>query len=198
MTRIIRPGRTPLDYFGTAEPEPERTQYPARPGRPRPVARPGYTPPVRHSHGSRRQERYEQVDERTAIAESMTVGSLLDERAERIRREREAEAERRERWIADVEANRARANARSLMAYLRNDTPAKPHVTPHHRVAVHELAREAGMTSAQMLVIVNKQFGEYAKCASSTIATIVADDIRAWLLLPTSAETIDAVRNGTF
>lgn len=141
--------------------------------------RPGYKAPVRHRHGSRRQERYEELDERTSIEEQME-----DDRPYRY--------ESRKPGIFPFSEDAWRIRM-GLM-----EDPAKVTVTQDRRVLIHVLAKDMGLTSAQTLLLVNKHFGEYAKHASSSVAMIVANEIRRWAKTDEGFYVLAQIKAGNF
>lgn len=174
MTRILRPGVPASAYFSNPiseapKPVPTPAQIATRLS-PQRTTRISHA--VRHDHGSRRHRLYERTTEREAIAESM--GTYL--------------------------APSTRRTITSLSATLSAFEPAKrgPRVTAERRMAIRDLATLIGLTSAQTLLLVNKHFGEYAKTASSTVATIVASEVQKWCESAEAETVLDAIRNGEF
>jgi len=161
-----------------------RTDERPRPTPFRPLPRFEGTGTVYHDHGSRRRAIDAEIDDRRAIAEQM-----------------EGVATRREAWIAS--ANKRFDNRhtsylaiRQLRVLLGDDEPAKPIVNCQRRTPVHAIAARIGLTSAQTLMVVNGIFGEYAKCSSSTVATIVTTRIYEWADTQEGEAAKEGIRNG--
>lgn len=184
MTRTIRPG-IPVPSFRSMPPGP----------------RPGYRPPVNHSHGSRRQLGYETQDSRSAIIESMEEEPLADWERELLYGADTSADEARDAWIRSAQEARRRLDSREAIRALRvrltGDDPVKPerwHITKDHRVPVFEIAKHIGLTSSQALVLINGYFNEWAPSASSTVATIVADKIESWCATAEAGPIIAAIK----
>jgi len=156
-----------------------RTDERPRPTPFRPLPRFEGTGTVYHDHGSRRRE-IEAETTRHAIAEQM-----------------EGVATRRETWISSA-ARRADSSQaiRQLRVLFDGDEPARPIVNRQHRIPIHAIAARIGLTSAQTLMVVNGVFGEYAKCSSSTVATIVTTRIYEWADTQEGEAAKEGIRNG--
>ena len=157
-----------------------RTDERPRPVPFRPLPRFEGTGTVYHDHGSRRRAIDTEIDDRRAIAEQM-----------------EGIATRREAWISSA-ARRADSDRaiRQLRVLLGGDEPARPIVNSQHRTPIHAIAVRIGLTSAQTLMVVNGIFGEYAKCSSSTVATIVTTRIYEWADTQEGEAAKEGIRNG--
>lgn len=129
-----------------------------------------------------------------------TAQERLEDQA-RLTRLREAdkwEREQRERDARSAQAwqSAMTRQASELRARLGGNESARPYrqVTEARRETIHVLAQEFSLTSAQMLTLVRQQFGEYVKGATSTIASVVANDIRAWALTEQGQHDLSVLR----